>query len=461
MSSRNNQKWGAGLMALSRGLGDWQAENERKRRQAELRQQQLDDLAGLRIYNEGLLNDKYAREDEENLRKYGPVIPPPDPSRIDFSAPGIGMASTGAAIPANNDYDYLGVQLDRRQHEGRYASQALADHIALNPKFRPAADSLDTTRVVRVGTPEGGYTSIEAKASDPFGAVSKLETVDSVPEYAGEVDGVPTFNMVPTIKRAPADDNWLGAQREDALRETYIKNLTREAVGPTESRLTPERIVTKKGSRLTGGQIMQDVAYGGKEVSPNDMMFVGSELPRQLASIARDSMMINPARWNLDVPPSQLAAAAMKDLDPSAALALPAGFDFDDKGDLDPTNDVFIERRKGKVDNKFKPIEFFSKQFVPMVNQADNPEIAWKSLVKTAGQYGIDPDKLIQYLNPEKFKWLLGAAQTEVQAREAGAASPTQKTGGAPVPGAIKLSDGNWYTKGADGKVTMVPRSGA
>jgi hypothetical protein len=203
--------WSAGLNAAGDGLRAYaerslqqqEAESERLRREktmAMLRQQSLDDLAAANT-----------REDEENRRKYGPVVPAPEPGRIDFSAPGLGAASTGAAIPPNDTFNFMGVDLSRSQNQGRYASEALGDYIKLNPKFRPY-DPNDPNNDPDVQdyymqTPDGGYAGFSGQ---PWSAAGEGRRAN----VTGQYNGKPTIRLDPWS--APRPDAKLPDPREIA-----------------------------------------------------------------------------------------------------------------------------------------------------------------------------------------------------------------------------------------------------
>ena len=95
---------------------------------------------------------------------------------------------------------------------------------------------------------------------------------------------------------------------------------------------------------------------------------------------------------------------------------------------------------------------------IPEINKADDAGTAWSALVKAAKQYGLSLDDLKPLLDKNKFSQFIGAAV----ATPAQPAAPTvsrKSEDVAPVPGAVKLSDGNWYVRNAAGKVVPVPRS--
>ena len=197
MSSRNNQKWGAGLMALSRGLGDWQAENERKRRQEELRAQQLDDLNTQNLRFDQLLKDKYAREDEINLQENGPILPAYQKPTNAYSGldplAAIGYAS-GLQFPEPAPQTpvqyYGGLQMPSELVGGMRAKPAVGMWDDLNQRIKPIADpNLGKVRVVdKQGreywmSPGDAYNANNPKPTTPTDALYPVDIPVGAPGF--------------------------------------------------------------------------------------------------------------------------------------------------------------------------------------------------------------------------------------------------------------------------------------
>jgi hypothetical protein len=111
-----------------------------------------------------------------------------------------------------------------------------------------------------------------------------------------------------------------------------------------------------------------------------------------------------------------------------------------------------------------KTIDFFKEYIIPTINEAKDAGIGWQGLVKAAKTYGVNIDQLKGLLDQKKFAAYLATAAATPTAAPTPNPRPSvsvQKSDVAPIPGAVKLSDGKWYVRDASGKVVPVLRSGA
>jgi len=374
-------------MALSRGLGDWQAENERKRRQEELRAQQLADLesqrsyaAGLlaenRSYNAGIRAEDYAREDQQNIREHGVPLP----TELNLSPLGGPPTSMGS---------FAGMYPDRAYD--------------LRNKMYPKVDGLDATQAIRVGTPDGGYLTINADATNPGKAVAPFESPNQTPEYRGVIGGVPTFDLVDPYRRPMAGGDGVRppnpseSLRDMVLLDKLIKETgTRDIGTPTmELRQGQDKSYTDIPSSggaglITYRQLMSldspeaalNAYNGALADSSAGRGYMGiSDLPNGALPI---DMRQN--AWR-DVVAKQPTYSTMEAL--PNFFNVPPGWTFMANDPNTATDDTYKKVNVRARDEEMPVEQFIAQKAIPKTN--DDGDIAWSAFRKMfKDQYGKD-----------------------------------------------------------------------